>query len=282
MTTGLAIWHYPHRTMAQNVTFFAERGFPSVSVHGARLVDELARDEGADVAHAVIQGGVILTVHYALPRGHESTTVEAFLRGLDAIGRWQKAWGLIHILSFDVPAVIRDNAYPYITEALARVGSCAVAVEDFGLNVAELAQLAPLRGNPRFGYLVDMGHLFIRMRGERQDGRVLFSHAPMESPVVNKPSADDFVNTLLSKDFPIFEMHLHNNDGVKDTHLFLEDGEMDVGAVAHALKRIDYDGILTIESAPGYQFPCYGDDADDGILKTYAYWQSLCKPLKLD
>ena len=274
MTNGLAIWHYPHRTMAQNIDYFAKNGFSAVSIHGARLVDEIMRDEGEDVAHAVIKNGVTLTVHYALPRGHQPDIVDTFIRGLDAIAEWQSKWGLIRILSFDVPAVIRDNAYPYISEALARVDNCAVAVEDFGLNEAEHSQLAPLRGNRRFGYLVDIGHLFIRMRGERKDGRALFSNAPMESSVVREPSTDDFVKALRSKDFPIFEMHLHNNDGVKDAHLFLEDGIMDVGAVADALHRIGYEGIVTIESAPGYQFPCYGDEADEGILKTYAYWKS--------
>lgn len=277
MTNGLAIWHYPHRTMAQNIRFFAERGFAALSVHGARFVEELARGGGEEVARAIISGGVTPTVHYALPRKHDPELVQAFVRGLDAIGTWQRTWGLIRVLSFDVPAAIRDNAYLYIAEALERVENCAIAVEDFGLNEAERAQLAPLRGNDRFGYLVDIGHLFIRMRGERQDGRPLFAHAEDESPMVQSPTAEDFKDAFLSKDFPIFEMHLHNNDGVRDVHLFLEDGIMDVSAVAHAVRDIGFDGVMTIESAPGYQFDCFGDDADRGILKTYAYWQSLCR-----
>ncbi len=275
MTNGLAIWHYPHRTMAGNIRFFAAHGFASVSLHGARLVEELARDGGEEVAHAIIQGGVTPTVHYALPRRHDPETVQSFLQGLDAVGQWQRTWGLIRVLSFDVPAAIRDNAYPYIAEALSRVENCAVAVEDFGLNEAERAQLAPLRGNERFGYLVDIGHLFIRMRGERQDGRPLFSHAEDESPVVKCPTAQDFKNALLSKDFPIFEMHLHNNDGVQDIHLFLEDGIMDMSAVAEAVRDMGFEGVLTIESAPGYKFDCFGEAADEGILKTAAYWQGL-------
>ena len=66
-------------------------------------------------------------------------------------------------------------------------------------------------------------------------------------------------------------MHLHNNDGIRDTHLFLEDGSADIRAIAKALCRLRYEGILTIESAPGYQFPCYGEQADEGILRTLHY-----------
>ena len=45
MKNGLAIWHYPHRTMKENIRFFASRGFSSLSVHGARFVEALVRGE---------------------------------------------------------------------------------------------------------------------------------------------------------------------------------------------------------------------------------------------
>ena len=45
--------------------------------------------------------------------------------------------------------------------------------------------------------------------------------------------------------------------------------------IARLLRDIGFDGTLTFESAPGYTFKCYGEDADIGILKTVEYWKSL-------
>lgn len=275
MKNSLATWHYPHRSMANNITYFANHGFPAVSIHGRRLAEALQRGEGETLARAVKESSVTLTVHGTMPRRLDEASVATYHLDLDLIGAWQKTYGLIHILSFDVPAPVRAHITPYLQEALLKVPNCYIAVEDFGICEEELAQLEDYRQEPRFGYLVDVGHMFIRMRGHRDDGKRLFSHAPMESPRVENPTWQDFKNALLAKDFPILEMHLHNNDGLRDMHLFLEDGEMDISAVAQALREIDYRGVLTIESAPGYQFDCYGKDADEGILRTYGYWKGL-------
>ena len=123
---------------------------------------------------------------------------------------------------------------------------------------------------------MDIGHLFIRLRGQNTSGKTLFTHAPDEHERVEDPDASVFQKVLMSKDFPIFEMHLHNNDGVDDLHWFLEQGSMDVPAVAEALRACGFDGVLTVESAPGYKFECRGRDADEGILKTFAYWKTCC------
>lgn len=274
MLNSLAIWHYPHRTMVDNIRFFAAHGFPALSVHG-RGFSTAAKDPAAAevLAEVVRETGIRLTVHHALPRDHSPETVARFTEDVEAISAWQARHGLVAVLSFDVPQAIRDRVGGYLDFVLDRVAGCPVAVEDFGLTAAERAQIEHLKSNPRFGYLVDLGHTFIRLRGQRTDGRVLFSNAPDEHPPVAAPDYAAFLSALRSKEFPIFEMHLHNNDGVKDTHLFLEDGPLDIPMIARVLRDFGFDGILTIESAPGYQFPCYGEEADEGILRTYAYWR---------
>ena len=37
MKNGLAIWHYNHRTDAENAKFFADNGFNAVSMHGRAM-----------------------------------------------------------------------------------------------------------------------------------------------------------------------------------------------------------------------------------------------------
>ena len=280
MIQGLAIWHYPHRNMVENIRYFAAWGLPSVSVHGAQFVNAIADPAMSEaIAAAVSETGVVFNVHYCLPRSHEPEAVAVFEAGIGAIANWQRAHGTITVLSFDVPQPIRSGRGigDYVDFVLDTVPDCRVAVEDFGLTADERSQIQHLKGNPRFGYLVDIGHLFIRMRGQNQSGKALFTNSPDEHIAVDAPTAENFAAALDSKDFPIFEMHLHNNDGVSDVHWFLEEGSMDVPAVAQALQARGFDGVLTVESAPGFRFECRGRDADEGIRKTLDYWKTCCE-----
>ena len=52
---------------------------------------------------------------------------------------------------------------------------------------------------------------------------------------------------------------------------------MDIPAVAKALLARGFDGVLTVESAPGFRFECRGKDADEGIRKTLDYWKTCCE-----
>jgi hypothetical protein len=266
--------------MVENIRYFASHGFDSVSVHGAQFVNAISDSATSEaIAAAVRETGVVFTVHYCLPRSHDSEAVESFHAGITAIADWQKAYGHIAVLSFDVPQPVRCGMGigSYLGFVLDTVPACKVAVEDFGLNTSERKQITHLKDNARFGYLVDVGHLFIRLRDRNQSGKTLFTHTPDEHPATENPDAAAFEAALESKDFPIFEMHLHNNDGVNDVHWFLEQGELDVPAVARALRGIGFNGVLTLESAPGYKFECRGKDADEGILKTFAYWEQCCE-----
>ena len=280
MLQGLAIWHYPHRTMVDNIRYFASLGLDSVSVHGAQFVNAIADPASSDaIALAVRETGVVFTVHYCLPRKHDPEAVAVFEAGIHAIATWQKAHWSISVLSFDVPNPIRGGVGigGYVDFVLETVPDCKVAVEDFGLNATEREQIAHLKGNDRFGYLVDIGHLFIRLRGRNQSGKALFTHAPDEHPVCESPDSTVFRSAFESKEHPIFEMHLHNNDGVDDLHWFLEQGKMDVSAVAKALQEMGFEGVLTVESAPGFRFECRGKDADEGIGRTLKYWKKCCE-----
>ena len=280
MLQGLAIWHYPHRTMVDNIRYFASLGLDSVSVHGAQFVNAIADPTVSDaIALAVRETEVVFTVHYCLPRKHDPEAVAIFEAGISAMAAWQKAHGSISVLSFDVPQPIRGGVGigSYVDFVLETVPDCKVAVEDFGLNADEREQIAHLKGNDRFGYLVDIGHLFIRLRGRNQSGKTLFTHAPDEHPVCEAPDSAVFKAAFESKEHPIFEMHLHNNDGVDDLHWFLEQGSMDVSAVAKALQEMGFEGVLTVESAPGFRFECRGKDADEGIGRTLEYWKKCCE-----
>ena len=276
MKNGLAIWHYPHRTVEENVYFFKEMGFESVSLHGFEMYDACKDEEKSkELAIAVEETGVILTVHGRMPESHSEEDVKNFINCVDATADWQEKYGLIDVLSFDVPQKIRDNATEYIEYVLKYEQFGKVAVEDFGLTKEEKSQIEHLKENKRFGYLVDVGHMYIRMKGENKSGASLFTNHPEECPLTSSPCYDDFMKAFATKEFPIFEIHLHNNNGVDDLHYFFDDGTLDIQTVAKVIKDINYNGVLTNESAPGYKFKCEYPESDIRIKETFEYWKSL-------
>ena len=276
MKNGLAIWHYPHRTVTENAEYFADCGFESISVHGVHMYNVLSDEKEAEkLAEIISAKNLILTVHHALPVDHSDEKVSLFRNQIEAYGKWQKKFGILSVLSFDVPQDIRDNITPYVDFVLETVEKSKIAVEDFGLNEAERKQIEYLKNNDRFGYLIDIGHLYLRICGKNDSGYTLFTNSPEECPVNENPVSADFLRALRTKEFPIFEMHLHNNDGVEDVHYFLEEGTLKIDEIAKALKDFGFEGILTIESAPGYRFECKYPESDIKINKTFAYWKNM-------
>ena len=274
MKNGLAIWHYPHRTVLENVAFFAQQGFDCVSILGYHM-NEICADEAqsAQLAELLADAGIPLTVHHKLPLSHEAESVASFKADIDRYAAWQKKYGLLSILSFDVGQAIRDNMAPYVEYVLGKVPQSKIAVEDFGLNAAERAQIEHLKEEKRFGYLLDIGHMYIRLCGKNESGLTLFTNSHEECSATDMPSFKEFLAAFRSKEFPIFEIHLHNNDGINDMHYFLDDGTLDIKMIASVLKEVDFDGILTIESAPGCVFECVYPESDKRILESYALWK---------
>lgn len=275
MKNGLAIWHYPHRSVVENVEFFAKCGFQSVSVLGRHFY-AMRDDEEAlsELAVLVKKYDLILTMHHELPRNHLAESISDFKGFVAVVSSWQEKYGCISILSFDVWSDIRDNITPYIDYVLEKVEGCKIAVEDFGLNIKERSQIEYLKDNERFGYLVDIGHMHIRLCKKMKQSQDALNGGA-ECQEYSKPGFEEFLKAFKSKDFPIFEMHLHNNDGVSDLHYFLEDGILDIPVIAAVLREINFDGVLTIESAPGFKFKCQYPESDERIIKTYNYWKEV-------
>lgn len=276
MVNGLAIWHYPHRNDVENAKFFAENGFGGVSMHGRAMAKVGMNEELSEAFASVIQENhLVLTAHGKLPASHEEKDVEIFKHDIESIAKFQKKYGLLEVLSFDVPVEIRDNVLPYIEYVLKHEEFGKIAVEDFGLTEEERKQIEPLKGNSRFGYLLDIGHMNVRLRGKGTEN-ILFFNSPSECPQSEEPGVTEFLQAFRSKEFPVFELHLHNNDGATDGHNFLENGSLDMRIIAEVLKKIAYDGIVTIESVPrlqGFHYP----ESDEKIIKTLEYWKNLIK-----
>lgn len=277
-TNGLAMWHYPHRTVTENISFFAGQDIDVLGLNQSQVVREaLSSDEGVALANALIKENMRVTVHGAMTMSHNKEDVDDFKKRISLVGDWQRKYRLIDIISFDVSDKIRDNVCPYVDYVMENVPDCKVALEDFGLNEKELQQIDHLKNNDRFGYLVDVGHMYMRLAGKSESPHTLFQNSKTEGGKSEVQGYNEFLTAFKSKTFPIYEIHLHNNDGIRDMHYFLEDGTLDMEMIAKVLETLDYNGVVTIESAPGFMFECKGKDADEGIIKTINYWNRILK-----
>ena len=273
MIRSLSIDFYKHRSLAENVEFFTKMGFDGVSIYISELLGDF--DSADEIAEAVKKSGASLSVHGPICVSHSSEDIKKFEENIEKIAIWQKKHSVISILSFDVPDAIRDNVTPYVDRVLEKVPDCLIALEDFGLNETERAGIDHLKGNARFGYLLDIGHMFIRLCGNPERDLTLFKNSHDECDAHDEPKYEHFLRAFKSKEFPIFELHFHNNDGHADLHRFLSDGRIDFAMIARLLRDISFDGAITLESAPGYTFECEGECADIGIAKSLEYWTEV-------
>jgi sugar phosphate isomerase/epimerase len=108
-----------------------------------------------------------------------------------------------------------------------------VGIEDFPrdrLAMGFFAQdLAPLLGLPRFGILIDLGHMHFWLHA-----RPYYSGVSPEQFLANVP-------------VPITEVHVHDNDGTADQHRPLGTGTNDIDAAVRGLRAAGFDGVCTVE-----------------------------------
>ena len=113
------------------------------------------------------------------------------------------------------------------------------AVEDFPLDEKALSfyedGLVRLVKNPRFGILVDLGHMNMRLQKENSDFKGM--------------SISQYLSGVPLR---IIEVHIHDNMGDKDSHGHLGFGNLDFSEVANALETVGFEGVSTIEIAPSF------------------------------
>ena len=257
MKQGIAIHHYPYRTSDENVRYFAAHGFDAISEHGIFFLEAL-RDpkRRAALAAAIRDTGVTFTVHHFLPNRDMRYPAELFREHMAMCRDWYDETGLLHNLSFDVFEDDRPIASKYVRIALDafRGTDVWISLEDYGLTPEEKADVETLRDEPNFAYLMDLGHLNVRLTA----GSLPFHCTPLENadeaaplaPGDNSPEA--FRRAILSKPRKVVEMHLHNNNGLADQHRYPEEGTIDMPGLARVLKELRYDGVVTLEIVPDY------------------------------
>jgi len=230
-----AIWNYeePGVDLLDLIDQFAHMGYDTISFGSW----ELLRSGPQRIASHLRDRGLHTVMH-----GNFDTAVGDVLRLCELLGdllltctfdaaQTQDSRGTL----YDVPRMA-----PYLAELLSGTEGTdlRIGVEDFPLDQAGLdyyrAGLEPLLGSERYGMLVDVGHLNMRLR---------------KWPCYEGASVGEYLARL---PLPVWEVHLHDNNGERDEHGHLGLGNIDFGQVATGLKAIGFAGVSTIEIAPGF------------------------------
>ncbi|RMH70385.1 MAG: sugar phosphate isomerase/epimerase [Gemmatimonadetes bacterium] len=130
-----------------------------------------------------------------------------------------------------LPALLHPLAYPALVgnlrrvEALLQHSTVKIAVENLptgyvGADVAALVSLLDRLNSPRMGLCLDTGHAHL-------NGGV-----------------DQALDQMQSR---LFTVHIHDNYGHRDEHLFPGQGTIGWQAVISKLQRIDFAGVFMLE-----------------------------------
>ena len=237
MRYGIAIWNFREKDkpLLDLVTEFADMGFTAISFQPEQIV-ELAADEASSLKRLLETRDLVTTLHGAPNTAPETLrlVVKRLGNTLRTITFDAKRKSDSRGTFYDVPPML-----PVFDEIARTTEQVRFAVEDFPLDEKARsfysADLAPLMGNPRFGILVDLGHMNMRLK--RQDSSFM-GLGPSEY--------------LSGIPLPIVELHIHDNHGAKDSHGHLGFGNLDFAAVTNALKSVGFEGVSTIEIAPSF------------------------------
>ena len=205
-------------------------GFTGASWHGF-VFDKLNDREGEELARFLRNTGTYLTVHHILPNPADEAQCIAFRPALERMLQWHKQYGLLKGLTFDT-WYERKSLLPYLELALRifRGQGIFLCCEDFPLNATEFEIVRPiLTPDDDFGILMDVGHMNLRQ-----------THAGLVAD-------EDFIRAFEALPVPVREVHLHDNRGETDDHMYMGYGTLPLKSVVKGLKSIGFNGVVSVE-----------------------------------
>lgn len=260
MVNAIAVWNYCWNAaeVCGWIEEFADHGFQGISFHPDPFSGDAAGHLGP-VVETLHNRNLIATVH-----GSVSMDPLLMKTMVEAMGD--------RLAAFTMDSCMREDSRgrlhhaKRISTALTRLQELTdgtgvrLAVEDFPLDSLAINQFATdLDGvyeHPRTGILVDVGHMHIRMNKSEYFGGMSVSEYFRRLPV------------------PLVEVHLHDNCGERDQHAHFGFGSVRFPEIADALVEIGFDGVCTIEIAPGFHGRAPDESKPDAI-RSLESWQRL-------
>lgn len=83
MRVAIAGWHYRHRSMAENIRYFAAAGYDVFSALGKDFAEAFQNPgEPDEIAAAIRESGCAFTVHYGIADPADREATAAFYRSI--------------------------------------------------------------------------------------------------------------------------------------------------------------------------------------------------------
>ena len=229
MKKGVAVWNYPGPGL-ENAKEFYRRGFDAVSWLG-RTFAEMTEEEDEQLAQLLRETGMKFTVHYGLPDPDSPEHVAGYRKAIERCAAWQEKYGLMDGLTFDF-WFDSDKSMPHLAFAIETMRGLGtfLACEDTPLNdrMAE-KYLKLLKPKDKYGILLDLGHMNIRQHS------------------IELSEPEDYATAINALPLDVLEVHLHNNKGRKDEHMYITYGNLPLEGCIAGLKKKHFDGIVTVE-----------------------------------
>lgn len=236
MRYAIATWCYREKdvSLLDLVVELAGMGFDGVSFLPAQILE--LDDAGARELSAVMdERDLCATVHGTFAMTHRDA-----VRIIEVLG------ARLYAMTFDAAKTQSSIGTLFDAKKMAgllseldresRGTALLFGVEDFPLDAAALdhyrKDLEPILDCERYGMLIDVGHLNIRTKTHDYFG---------------EKGPEEYLRGAARR---IIEVHVHDNDGKRDSHSALGSGNADFEAAAKGLRAVGFDGVSTIEICP--------------------------------
>ena len=234
MHDGVSLYTLLDAPMPDLIEEYAGYGFDTFSFKREMLADGDPK-EVQETAGLLRERGYGATVHSDF-----ELTPEMLSRFLELLGDrfYRLTFDAAHTQTAGGTSYDMKKMQPVLADVADQTRDTDVlfGVEDFPLDSSALehyhAGLEPFLDNPRFGTLIDLGHLNLRLHSvEHFNARTPEEH-------------------LAAVPVPIIEIHVHDNNGRRDSHAHIGFGNGDFEAMARGLHAVGFDGVSTIEICP--------------------------------
>jgi len=272
MRFGVASWGFGKIEPLDRIRIFGEIGFTAISFIG-RDFEKLIISAGEEIAKVLDeQDMVVITIHDNFGPHDEPFCHNDFKKRIETFAQWHRLSGRLYSITFDHRlkssadgGFVKDMDVMLSGLRLALESTngteIRIGLEDLPKNENELEEMSGLdKDFDRLGVLIDLGHLNIRAR---------------QHPDFNDETAKSIIEAFFSGlPLKVWELHVHNNDGTRDAHAHLSDGNAHFEAMAEALKLINFDGVSTLEFMP----PWHNIETDSALEiegRDLDYWRKL-------
>ena len=238
MRYGIAVWNYRQEgiSLHEMVNEFAGFGFSDISFLPSQITS-LDEEQAENLISVMDTNTLGATVH-----GNFNLSIKEIIKIIDLFG------DKLYSITFD-PAMMSDSRGTFydvkkMSTLLAEIQACShdtelrFAIEDFPLDGLAIDhyqdELNPLLDYSRFGVLIDIGHMNLRIRHDDYFRRY---------------TLEEYLSCI---PLPIIEVHVHDNAGEKDSHGHIGFGSINFAAAARGLRGAGFEGISTIEIAPSF------------------------------